>query len=195
MVLIFILFSVKIMVNEASIVQIILLWIAELQLDKASANPGTFFFVFSQFYLDLIINSMVSTTLTSVFMWSFIALRTCWHICQITISRSSLCYFINYIFLHVKLCCLTMSVCFVSLFLKVTFWFGELSFQFIGLLQAWLWLEMNGCLNSSSAEGRCFGSLQRGKLFHCYIKYNVWRTYTMSKLDASGAKKIPQTPL
>lgn len=44
--LIFILFSVKILVNEASIVQIILLWIAELQLDKASANPGTFFFFF-----------------------------------------------------------------------------------------------------------------------------------------------------
>lgn len=45
--LIFILFSVKILVNEASIVQIILLWIAELQLDKASANPGTFFFFLS----------------------------------------------------------------------------------------------------------------------------------------------------
>ncbi len=69
MVLVLIIFSVKILVNEASIVQIIiLLWITELQLDKASANPGTFFFVSSQFYLELIINSMVSTTLTSVFM-------------------------------------------------------------------------------------------------------------------------------
>ncbi len=44
MVLVLIIFSVKILVNEASIVQIIiLLWITELQLDKASANPGTFF--------------------------------------------------------------------------------------------------------------------------------------------------------
>lgn len=27
---------------------------------------------------------------------------------------------------------------------------------------------MNGCLNSSSADGRCLGSLQTEKLSHCY---------------------------
>lgn len=69
----------RLLVNEASIVQtVILLLITELQLDKASANPGTFFFVlffvFSQFYLDLI-NYMVSTTLTSVFVYLIICVK------------------------------------------------------------------------------------------------------------------------
>lgn len=40
----------RLLVNEASIVKtVILLLITELQLDKASANPGTFFVLFCLF--------------------------------------------------------------------------------------------------------------------------------------------------
>jgi len=65
---------VRLLVNEASIVQtIILLLITELQLDKASANPGTS--PSPPFYLDLI-NDMVSTTLTSVFVYLVICVKS-----------------------------------------------------------------------------------------------------------------------
>lgn len=61
----------KLWVNEASFVKK-----KKHNLNKASKTFGTYFFilffVFSPFYLDLIINSMVSTTLTSVFEYVII---------------------------------------------------------------------------------------------------------------------------